>query len=150
MSSITFRIDKNHRLYYLWKSLWLYYSLSHPLLRGGPVTCWRAALCPQDLASSLKIPFLETSAKSSDNVEKAFLTMGSEIHKRLASEGAGMQGEAPDSRGQGSKINSAPVWLGGDKQTQDTSNCCWGVDRCVILNQKEWQDVIFWYICWLR
>ncbi|RVE65193.1 hypothetical protein OJAV_G00134130 [Oryzias javanicus] len=82
------------------------------------------AATAQDLASSLKIPFLETSAKSSDNVEKAFLTMASEIHKRLASEGAGMQGEAPDSRGQGSKINSAPVWLGRDKQTQDTSNCC--------------------------
>uniref|UniRef100_A0A3B5M9P7 ZRAB1B, member RAS oncogene family a n=1 Tax=Xiphophorus couchianus TaxID=32473 RepID=A0A3B5M9P7_9TELE len=47
------------------------------------------AATAQDLASSLKIPFLETSAKSTDNVEKAFLTMAAKIHKRLASEGGG-------------------------------------------------------------
>lgn len=79
---------------------------------------------PQDLASSLKVPFLETSAKSSDNVERAFLTMASEIHKRLASEGGGMEGESADARTQGTKINSAPLWLGGEKQTQEASNCC--------------------------
>lgn len=78
----------------------------------------------QDLASSLKIPFLETSAKSSDNVEKAFLTMASEIHKRLASDGGGMQGESTGTRAQSTKINSAPVWLGGEKQTPEASNCC--------------------------
>ncbi|XP_028275164.1 ras-related protein ORAB-1-like [Parambassis ranga] len=81
------------------------------------------AATAQELASSLKIPFMETSAKSSDNVERAFLTMASEIHKRLASEG-GMQSESTDSRAQSSKINSAPVWLGGEKQTQEASNCC--------------------------
>ncbi|KAM6933122.1 ras-related protein Rab-1B-like [Xenentodon cancila] len=78
----------------------------------------------QDLASSLKIPFLETSAKNSDNVEKAFLTMASEIHTRLASEGGGMQGDSPGATAQGTKINSAPLWLGGNKQTPETSNCC--------------------------
>lgn len=78
----------------------------------------------QDLASSLKIPFLETSAKSSDNVERAFLTMASEIHKRLASEGGGIHGVSMQARGQNTKINSAPVWLGGDKQTPEASNCC--------------------------
>lgn len=77
---------------------------------------------PQDLASSLKIPFLETSAKSSDNVERAFLTMASEIHKRLASEGGGMEGESAEART--AKINSAPLWLGGEKQTQEANNCC--------------------------
>uniref|UniRef100_A0A3Q3N3A3 Ras-related protein ORAB-1-like n=1 Tax=Mastacembelus armatus TaxID=205130 RepID=A0A3Q3N3A3_9TELE len=56
------------------------------------------AATAQDLASSLKIPFLETSAKSSDNVERAFLTMASEIHKRLASEGGGMPGESTQVR----------------------------------------------------
>nr|XP_015806280.2 ras-related protein ORAB-1 [Nothobranchius furzeri] len=80
------------------------------------------AASAQDLASSLKIPFLETSAKSSDNVEKAFLTMASEIHKRLASEGGGMRGEASQAKAQ--KINSAPLWLGGEKQTSEASNCC--------------------------
>nr|XP_020443858.1 ras-related protein ORAB-1-like isoform X2 [Monopterus albus] len=75
----------------------------------------------QDLASSLKIPFLETSAKSSDNVERAFLTMASEIHKRLASDGGG---ELTQVKAQNAKINSAPLWLGGDKQTQEASDCC--------------------------
>ncbi|XP_054884470.1 ras-related protein Rab-1B-like [Poeciliopsis prolifica] len=82
------------------------------------------AATAQDLASSLKIPFLETSARSADNVEKAFLTMAAEIHKRLASEGGGMSGESTQARGQTTKINSAPVWLGGDKQTQEANNCC--------------------------
>ncbi|XP_075998281.1 ras-related protein Rab-1B-like [Genypterus blacodes] len=76
----------------------------------------------QDLASSLKVPFMETSAKSSKNVETAFLTMASEIHKRLASDEAAMQGGSPNA--QSTKINSAPLWLGGEKQTQEASNCC--------------------------
>ncbi|KAK5905372.1 hypothetical protein CesoFtcFv8_006845 [Champsocephalus esox] len=75
----------------------------------------------QDMASSLKVPLLETSAKSSDNVERAFLTMASEIHKRVAKEGAGMQGEA---RAHSAKISSAPVWLGGEKQAPEASTCC--------------------------
>lgn len=78
----------------------------------------------QDLASSLKISFLETSAKSSDNVERAFLTMASDIHKRLATEGGGMQDRTKEAKAQTAKINSAPLWLGGEKETQDTSNCC--------------------------
>ncbi|XP_042270499.1 ras-related protein Rab-1B-like [Thunnus maccoyii] len=82
------------------------------------------AATAQDLASSLKIPFLETSAKSSDNVERAFLTMASEIHHRLKSEGGGMQRESTEARAQSAKINSAPLWLGGEKQTQEASNCC--------------------------
>ncbi|XP_061575890.1 ras-related protein Rab-1B-like [Cololabis saira] len=87
------------------------------------------AATAQDLGSALKIPFLETSAKSSANVERAFLTMASEIHRRLASEG-GMQGQtsgasgASGASGPSTKINSAPVWLGGEKQTPETSNCC--------------------------
>lgn len=77
----------------------------------------------QELASSLNILFLETSAKRSDNVEKTFLTMASEIHKRLASEG-GMQGDSGQARAQRAKIDSAPVWLGGEKAAQDTGHCC--------------------------
>ncbi|XP_034460551.1 ras-related protein Rab-1B-like [Hippoglossus hippoglossus] len=82
------------------------------------------AATAQELASSLKIRFLETSAKSSDNVERSFLTMASEIHQRLASEGVGLQGQSTEAKAQGTKINSAPVWLGGDKQTQEAANCC--------------------------
>jgi Ras-related protein Rab-1A len=36
----------------------------------------------KEFADSLGIPFLETSAKNSTNVESAFLTMASEIKKR--------------------------------------------------------------------
>ena len=39
----------------------------------------------KDLADSLAIPFLETSAKSATNVEQAFMTMASEIKTRMAS-----------------------------------------------------------------
>ncbi|XP_034024950.1 ras-related protein Rab-1B-like [Thalassophryne amazonica] len=78
----------------------------------------------QDLASSLKIPFLETSAKSSDNVEKAFLTMTSEIHNRLASQGGAM--DLTSTKAQNTTIKSAPMWLGGDKQApaQEAGTCC--------------------------
>ncbi|XP_028319927.1 GTP-binding protein YPTC1-like [Gouania willdenowi] len=82
------------------------------------------AATAQEVASSLRISFLETSAKSSENVERAFLTMASEIHHRLASEEVGMQGEAPEARGSASKISSAPVWLGGEPQSNQSSACC--------------------------
>ena len=39
----------------------------------------------KEMAASLKMPFLETSAKASTNVEKAFLTMAGEIKSRMAS-----------------------------------------------------------------
>ncbi|QSL65940.1 hypothetical protein MERGE_003077 [Pneumocystis wakefieldiae] len=40
----------------------------------------------KNLADDLKIPFLETSAKSSINVEQAFVTMAQEIKKRIGSD----------------------------------------------------------------
>lgn len=78
----------------------------------------------QDLASSLKISFLETSAKNSQNVEKVFLTVASDIHQRLSAEGGGIREQSAGARSQNARINSAPVWLGGEKQAQDTRNCC--------------------------
>ncbi len=39
-------------------------------------------LISQEFADSLKIPFLETSAKNASNVEQAFLTMAAEIKSR--------------------------------------------------------------------
>jgi len=38
----------------------------------------------KELADSMSFPFLETSAKSATNVEHAFMTMASEIKKRMA------------------------------------------------------------------
>ncbi|XP_062328963.1 ras-related protein Rab-1A [Osmerus eperlanus] len=74
----------------------------------------------QDFAASIKVPFLETSAKNANNVERSFLTMAAEIQKRLGSEG--VQNEAVKAS---SKINSAPLWPGGDKPSaQEANNCC--------------------------
>ncbi|EMR09239.1 GTP-binding protein ypt1 [Pneumocystis murina B123] len=42
----------------------------------------------KELANGLNIPFLETSAKSSTNVEQAFVTMAQEIKKRIGSDSA--------------------------------------------------------------
>lgn len=74
----------------------------------------------QEFAESLKIPFLETSAKNANNVEKAFLTMASEIQKRIGTDS--VQNETVK---MGSKINSAPLWPGGEKSvTEEVSSCC--------------------------
>ena len=37
----------------------------------------------QEYADSLKVPFLETSAKNATNVEQAFMTMAAEIKNRM-------------------------------------------------------------------
>uniref|UniRef100_A0A671R2E0 Vascular endothelial zinc finger 1-like n=1 Tax=Sinocyclocheilus anshuiensis TaxID=1608454 RepID=A0A671R2E0_9TELE len=68
----------------------------------------------KEFAESLKIPFLETSAKNANNVEKAFLTMASEIQKRIGTDS--VQNEAVK---MGSKINSAPLWPGGEKSVAE-------------------------------
>ncbi|XP_077063518.1 ras-related protein ORAB-1 [Siphateles boraxobius] len=73
----------------------------------------------KEFAESLKIPFLETSAKNANNVEKAFLTMASEIQKRIGTES--VQNETVK---MGSKINSAPLWPGGEKSAEEVSSCC--------------------------
>jgi len=43
----------------------------------------------KEFADSLGIPFLETSAKNSTNVEEAFIRMASDIKQRVASQGPG-------------------------------------------------------------
>lgn len=69
---------------------------------------------------SLQIPFLETSAKTANNVEKAFLTMAAEIQKRVASDT--VQNESSKV---GAKINSAPLWnAGGKTKTEESRSCC--------------------------
>ena len=41
----------------------------------------------QEYADQLRIPFLETSAKSATNVEQAFVTMAAEIKSRMGPSG---------------------------------------------------------------
>ena len=67
----------------------------------------------QDFANELGIPFLETSAKDSNNVEQAFMTMAAEIKNRLASQPA--QGGRP-----GGNVNVG----GGTAINQGKSSCC--------------------------
>eukprot|EP01132_Coremiostelium_polycephalum_P002874 gene2874-3572_t len=57
-------------------------------------------------ADSLQIPFLETSAKQSTNVEQAFMTMATEIKNRLT---ASQPTSTPDSRAKVVPGSSAPV-----------------------------------------
>lgn len=60
----------------------------------------------KEFADQMGIPFLETSAKNSTNVEQAFLTMASEIKGRMGPTAGG------DSRSN-VKITSTPVNSGG-------------------------------------
>ncbi|XP_063060350.1 ras-related protein ORAB-1 [Engraulis encrasicolus] len=74
----------------------------------------------KEFAASINIQILETSAKNASNVEKAFLTMASEIQKRVGTEN--VQNETVK---MGTKINSAPLWPGGEKpKADDASTCC--------------------------
>ncbi|KAG5501425.1 hypothetical protein JKF63_03238 [Porcisia hertigi] len=50
----------------------------------------------QDFANSLGIPFLETSAKNSTNVEEAFMQMASSIKARLAVSGEAKTASRPN------------------------------------------------------
>ncbi|KAF9590434.1 hypothetical protein IFM89_035269 [Coptis chinensis] len=62
-------------------------------------------------ADELGIPFLETSAKDSINVEQAFLTMASEIKKRI-----GNQPSSNTKPGSTIQMKGQPI--------QHNSNCC--------------------------
>lgn len=46
-------------------------------------------MLPQAFADEIGIPFLETSAKNSTNVEQAFMTMAAEIKNRWVLRGGG-------------------------------------------------------------
>jgi len=66
----------------------------------------------KDLADGLSIPFLETSAKSAENVERAFMTMAGEIKSRMAA--------APASRAG----NQAQISVGKSVSATKSSGCC--------------------------
>ncbi|OIT33320.1 PREDICTED: ras-related protein RABD1-like [Nicotiana attenuata] len=63
------------------------------------------------LADELGIPFLETSAKDSINVEQAFLTMAGEIKKKMGNQPAGAK-----KSGSTVQIKGQPI--------EQKSNCC--------------------------
>lgn len=66
----------------------------------------------KEFAESLGIPFLETSAKNSTNVEQAFLTMAGEIKKRLGGDNKPSEAE---------KANS--VQIGKAKPVKSDAGC---------------------------
>jgi Ras-related protein Rab-1A len=66
----------------------------------------------KEFADSMGIPFLETSAKNSTNVEQAFLTMARQIKERMG--GAG----------EGGSSDKANVNLRGRNVSQGSSSCC--------------------------
>lgn len=68
----------------------------------------------KDFADSLGIPFLETSAKSATNVEQAFMTMSSEIKRRVDSQSQPNKGPG------GVKLPPA----GQKINTQKKGGCC--------------------------
>jgi len=65
----------------------------------------------KELADSMSIPFLETSAKNSTNVEQSFITMAAEIKARMA------QNPAPKPGG------NNPLSLGAGQSVQ-SKGCC--------------------------
>ena len=67
----------------------------------------------KEMAESLNIPFLETSAKNSSNVEQAFLTMAKQIKDRM---GTTMQQQQPKS--------TVKVGQGASVQPKQSGGCC--------------------------
>ena len=67
----------------------------------------------QAFADEIGIPFLETSAKNSSNVEQAFMTMAAEIKNRMAAQPmAGRAGGVAVRPGEGRSVKT------------DKSSCC--------------------------
>eukprot|EP00980_Cylindrotheca_fusiformis_P009363 scaffold2047_cov129-Cylindrotheca_fusiformis.AAC.42 len=66
----------------------------------------------KEFADELGIPFIETSAKSSKNVEEAFLTMAGELIRQR------------DARGGGTDASSGIDLNGSSKRDGPLSNCC--------------------------
>jgi len=69
----------------------------------------------KEFADSQGIPFVETSAKNSTNVEEAFLTMASQIQKRVESSLA-QYSDKPEEKG--------TVKVGGEGSGEGKKGCC--------------------------
>merc|ERR1712070_818139 len=66
----------------------------------------------QEFATSVNIPFLETSAKNASNVEEAFMTMACEIKKRMASAPSATEG------------NKSKITVSGKTESVKSGGCC--------------------------
>ena len=73
----------------------------------------------QALANELGIPFLEVSAKSNINIEKAFYNLASDIKKRLID--TSRETPAQSGTGQGGGVD---VGTGGGLGNQLGGKCC--------------------------
>lgn len=67
----------------------------------------------QQLADELGIPFMEVSAKTNINIEKAFYSLAGDIKKRLMDSSKDVAGQ-----------QSTGVAVGGDAQKGAASGCC--------------------------
>jgi len=74
-----------------------------------------------ELAEELGVPYMETSAKSSINVDEAFFTLAREIKKRLIDTAAPAAGAAASGGAAGSGSGSINV---NQQGSQEKSGCC--------------------------
>ena len=79
----------------------------------------------QALADELGIPFLEVSAKSNINIEKAFYSLAGDIKKRLVDSSRDAQGGQYGAQGgQGGSGGAVDVGGGGGLGSQLQGKCC--------------------------
>lgn len=71
----------------------------------------------QELADSLGIPFLETSARDSINVDEAFTRMARDIKERMAVSGG--------NDAAGARPNNRPEMHVGGQPKKNGGGCCW-------------------------
>ena len=74
----------------------------------------------QELANELGIPFMEVSAKSNINIEKAFYSLAADIKKRLMDSSSSMQGQAAAGGSTGIDVSGG----GGGGIAGLQSKCC--------------------------
>jgi hypothetical protein len=83
-----------------------YASPSLPLSLSPSLPHSLPLFCSQNFAEERGIQFLETSAKNSNNVEKAFLMMAAEIKNRMAMVPAQEEAKDKISVGKGESVKS--------------------------------------------
>lgn len=72
----------------------------------------------RELAEELGVPYLETSAKSSINVDEAFFTLAREIKKRLIDTAAPSASSPTSASGSSGAVNV------GQQGNQEKGGCC--------------------------
>ena len=119
--------DFSNYLDYYQINVWSLYEVNFPWIRRQTYLHFTSRLIkhfhPQQYAEQLGIPFLETSAKNSTNVEQAFMTMAAEIKTRV---GPPSTGAAPVG-GQVKIDQGHPIDTG-------KSSCCW-------IRRQRWEFI---------